>query len=165
MGWLADLVGWVPAKERRGIEVDARRTHWELECPHDLASLFLALDGWLPEGSFVYLEDYVPSAEIEAFFRANAVPERVHLAMGTIWPRPRVVHLPASSTVLTRLADMAERYATVYIAIHLHAYCGDEVLVQGYDILAQELWLPPTLSEARVAELAERLGVKYRREA
>jgi hypothetical protein len=164
MGWLADLVGWVPAQERRGIQVDVFGPHWELAAPQGLPALFRALDGWLPDGSVLYFEDGLHSPEVTAFMRAHAVPERAHLEMGTIWPRPSVYHLPASPEVFARLVDLAENHAAPELAIHLHAYLDDEVLVQGYDILAQELWLSPTLPEQRVRDLAIRLGVVYRRE-
>jgi hypothetical protein len=155
MGWLARL---------RGAGVDVAGPHWEVDAPRGFKRLFRALDGWLPDGAILYFEGGYPSEEIEAFMSSHAVPERTHIAMGTIWPRPRVFHVPASPDVLAQLVTLADHHAAPELAVHFHAYRGDEVLLQAYDVFDQEMWLAASLPEERISELATRLGVSYRRE-
>jgi hypothetical protein len=163
MGWLSDKLGWVPARERRGISVPLRGGYWEVDSAPDLASLLRALDGWLPEGCVFCFEVGEPSAEVEAFMRRHAVPERAHVEMGTIWPRPRVFHVPAERDVLPALVALAEQHDGAELATHLHVYRDNEVLLSAFDLLSQEMWLPLTTPEERVAALAARLGVAHRR--
>lgn len=165
MGWLADKLGWVPARERRGISVSLRGGYWEVDAAPDLASLLRALDGWLPEGCVLCLEVGEPSSEVEAFMRRHAVPERARVQRGTIWPRPRVFHVPAEREAFSALVELAERHGGPELATHLHVYRDDEVLLAAFDVLFQEMWLPLTTSEDRVAALAARLGVAHRKSA
>lgn len=160
---LADRLGWVPAEERRGIHIDTERPTWEVDSSETFEQLFRALDGWLPGGCTLYFEGGSPSPEIEAFMAAHAVPERAHLAMGTIWPRPLIFHVPASREMFERLTRLADHHAAPELAVHFHVYRGDEVLLEAYDLFAQEMWLPGSLSDDRVEDLAKRLGVGFRK--
>lgn len=162
MGWLAEKLGWVSAKERQGISVPMKG-HWEIDACEGFDALFRALDGWLPEGSVLYFEGGAHSEDIAEFMQEHAGPESAHIEMGTIWPRPNVHHVPASPKVLSLLVELAECHAGPELCVHLHAYRGGEMLLQGFDVFDQELWLPASTPEARVADLAARLGVDYRK--
>jgi len=43
--------------------------------------------------------------------KERAVPEQRHVALGTIWPRPRVYHVPATNEVLETLIRIMQHHA------------------------------------------------------
>ena len=87
---------------------------------------------------------------------AHAVPEPVHIALGTIWPKPRVFHVPATSATLGRLAEIMEHHAEPELAVHFHAYKDGSVLLEWHDAFSQQMLVTGSLSDEAVAELVER---------
>jgi hypothetical protein len=165
MGWLAKLLGSVPREERAGIQLDTTQGYWELQGPKTFSELLRSLDGWLPEGAILYFEGGSPSREIEQFMAAHAIPERAHLAMGTIWPRPKVFHVPATPATLKELADLMERQAEPQPAIHFHVYRSDSVLLQWYDAFFDPMQIRSTVAEENIRALADRFGTEYKKVA
>ena len=163
MGWLAKLFGIVPREERAGIQLDTTQGYWELLGPKTFSELLRALDGWLPEGAILYFEGGSPDQEIERFMAAHAIPERAHLAMGTLWPRPKVFHVPATPATLTKLAELMEHHAEPEPAIHFHVYRNDSVLLEWYDAFCDPMCINGNLAEEQIRALADRLGTEYRR--
>src|ERR1035437_1312955 len=103
MGILARLFGATPREELKGICL-GKDAAWEVSPAHDFPSLLRALPLLLPNDAVLYLEGGSPPRDIKAFLDAHCAPERTHLAMGTIWPRPQIFHLPATTENLTKLA-------------------------------------------------------------
>jgi hypothetical protein len=118
--------------------------------------LFRALDGWLPEGSVLYFESGYPDAEIEAFMAENAIAEQVHIALGTIWPRPRVFHVPGTSEMVNKLASIMERHAEPQLAVHFHVYREGIVLLEWHDAFSQPMLVAASVPDAKVQVLVER---------
>jgi len=156
MGWLRDRLGLTTKAERHGVQLDASAPHREILGPRDFPRLLRALDGWLPEGSILYFEGGSPDAEIEAFMAAHAVPESVHLALGTIWPKPRVFHVPAVSATLKRLAEIMERHAEPELAVHFHAHRDGVVLLEWHDAFSQQMLVAGSVSDEATAALVDR---------
>jgi len=167
MGWLKNLLASIPDKtERRGARL-VWAGHHEIEGPESFSQLFRALDGWLGEGSILYFEDGVSSPDVEAFLKAYAVPEQLHIALGTLWPRPRVFHVPASGDVLTRLAKLMENHGDLELAIHFHVYRDGAVLLEWHDVFSsnQPVLLAATVPEADVRALAARFQAEVEADA
>jgi hypothetical protein len=98
---------------------------------------------------------------LAAFLQEHGVPEQVHVARGTLWPRPRVFHLPATREVLTGLADAMERRAWPELAIHVHVYRGRTVLLEWHDAFSQPLLLSGEFSEQQVSAFCACARLRY----
>ncbi len=101
--------------------LDMGRPHWEIDGPGTFPELFRSLQGWLPEDAVLYFEGGYPDAQISEFIAAHSIPERAHVAMGTIWPRPKVFHVPATATVLTDLAGRIVEVGRKPLGVNLEA--------------------------------------------
>src|SRR5947208_9506465 len=146
-----------------GIHLDMQRPYWEVDSPTSFWALLRALQGWLPEDAILYFEGGSPVAPINDFLAAHSVPERAHLAMGTIWPRPKVFHVPASPATLTELAEIMERHAAPELAIHFHVYRSHSVLLQWHDAFCDPILLNGSIREDQVRVFADRVGETVRR--
>ncbi len=155
MGWLRNILSLTTKEERSGLHLEGPG-HREVEGPKTFVQLFRALDGWLPEGAILYFESGSPDAEIEAFMVKNRIAEQAHIALGTIWPRPRVFHVPATSETLRKLADIMERHAEPELAVHFHVYRGGTVLLEWHDAFSQPMLVAGSLPEQKVHDLVGR---------
>jgi hypothetical protein len=162
--WLRNLFDTVPPEEMDGILLDFSRPHWEISCPKkgSLPEFLEALEGLLPGGSILYLEGGYPSKKDEAFLRTMSVPEQAHVDIATIWPRPKIFHIPATGENLAELARLAEHRAMPEIAIHLHAYHGDQVLLQLHDAFDIPFYVAGEIPEEKIKEFCGKLGVGYK---
>jgi hypothetical protein len=147
------------------IRLDTSRPFWELSGQTDFPSLVTALALLLPKGCVLYFEDGSPTGELAQFLRACAIPKGVHIAHGTIWPRPSVVHVPATSETLTRLAELMRSRVSPELAVHFHVYRDQTVLLEWYDAFDQPIRLTGMFPEDQVRLFAERLGMSYQRQS
>jgi hypothetical protein len=162
MGVLGRLLGVVPKHERNGICLgsDAR---WEVTAPTELPSFLRALAQFVPDDAILYLEGGSPRDAVKAFLETHCVPEVTHLAMGTIWPRPQVFHLPATPGNLSDLARLAEQCCAAEIAVHLHVYRDGRVLLEWHDAFSGDpLYISGSVSEDNVAAFCKALALEYR---
>jgi len=163
MGILAKIFNATPREQLKGISL-GQDAFWELSPARDLASFLKALPSLLPNGAIAYLEDGTPPKEIKTFLDAHCVPEVSHLAMGTIWPRPEVYHLPATPQNLAQLATLAEKCATPEVAIHLHIYQPGKVLLEWYDAFSGDpFYLSQTIPEEKVKRFCKLLSLTYKK--
>jgi len=162
MRWIRKLLGAVPKEEMDGIRLDTKRPYWEVDGPRTFTELFRALEGWLPEGAVLYFEGGSPDPAISAFMSENAVQEQAHIAMGTIWPRPKVFHVPSTPIVLNKLAAMMENHAEHELAVHFHVYRGRTVLLEWHDVFLQPMLISGEIPEERIRLLANRFGTQYK---
>ena len=161
MGFLAKIFGAVSAEERKGIHLDYRTPQWKISKAEDLPAFLRALAELAPADSILYLEGGSPPAGLLAFLKDHSVPEQAHVAMGTIWPRPTVFHLPATHANLTPFAEMAEQCATPEAAIHLHLYLHGRILLQWYDAFFDPFYISKERPEERVKRFCDELGLNY----
>ncbi len=162
MGFLAKLFGATPREQLKGISLD-RNSAWEVSPASDLPAFLRALPKILPGDAVLYLEGGTPPEELKAFLSARFVPERCHLAMGTIWPKPETFHLPATEQNLAQLAELVERCAAPQAAEHLHAYARDKVMLEWYDALwKDQLYLSSAIPEGNFRSFCSALGLKYK---
>ena len=112
----------------------------------------------------MYLEGGTPPVEIKRFLEAKCVPEVSHIEMGTIWPRPKVFHLPATIENLNNLADLAETRIAFEIAVHIHIYIENKVIFQWYDAFSDDpIYLSKDIQEENVKNFCNFLSLKYKK--
>jgi hypothetical protein len=163
MGLLAKFFGVVPREEREGIHLDLSRPFWEVSGKTDFPSLLSALPNLLSGECVLYFEGGAPSKELAQFLREHSVSERAHVAYGTIWPRPSVLHLPATPQTMRRLTEMTRSCAYPELAIHFHVYRGQSVLLEWHDAFTQPMLLSGELPEHKVRTFAEGLSMSYKK--
>lgn len=163
MGWVRKLFGAVSKEEMKGIQLDMTHPHWEVDGPKTFRELFTALQDWLPEEAIMCFEGGSPDAEIDSFVAAHSIPEQSHVAMGTIWPRPRIFHVPATATTLTELTRIMDHHAEPELAVHFHVYRDNAIILEWYDAFDQPMRISDTISEEQVTALSERIGKGYRK--
>jgi hypothetical protein len=98
-----------------------------------------------------------------AFCETHAAGKTTKVALGTIWPKPKVFHLSIAPEVVQELAALTGQHATPEICDHLHAYKDGRVLLEWHDAFDQKLLISREVSEEKVAEFCKRLGAKYER--
>jgi hypothetical protein len=163
MTWLGRLFRVVPKEELEGVSLCTTEPYWELDGPRTFGELLNALKNWVPDGAVLYFEGGCPDAEILNFMATHSIPELSHLAMGTIWPRPKVFHVPATLVILTKLARIMARHAEPELAVHFHVYRNDTVLLEWHDAFSQPMLISGCVPDQEVRILAERFGERPRR--
>ena len=163
MGWIANLLGATPHDQLKGLELGREAPQWSVQGPKTFSELFRALQGWLPDGAILYFEGGYPRPDIEAFMAQTAIPEQTHLAIGTIWPRPRVFHVPAQGN-LGALAELMDRHAEPELAIHFHVYAGEKMIIEWNDAFIDPIRVNATIPAQHVKALADALGTSFARE-
>jgi hypothetical protein len=159
MGLLAKIFGAVSREEMSGTRLDTTRPFWELSGKSDFPSLLTALRDLLPADCVLYFEGGSPSGELLQFLRLHEIPERAHVAYGTIWPKPKVIHLPATPETMWHLAELMRLRAYPELASHYHIYHDSSVLLEWYDAFTQPMALSAELTEEKIRTFAERLGL------
>ena len=163
MGWLSRLFKTVPNDEREGIRLNTKEAHWAVEGPKTFEELFNALNGWIPEDALLYFEGGSPDAEIDSFMATHSVPESLHVAMGTIWPRPKIFHVPATRIVLTELSRIMKHHAEPELAVHFHVYRNDLVLLEWHDAFSQPMLLSGAIPEEKAKVFANNIGKTFKK--
>jgi hypothetical protein len=163
MGWIGRLFGAVPKEEMQGIRLNTAESYWKVDGPETFEEMFNALKGWVPEDAILYFEDGSPDAEIIKFMSTHAVPEVSHVAIGTIWPRPKMFHVPATKGVLTELTKIMEHHAEPELAIHFHIYRNDTVLLEWHDAFSQPMLISGAIPEEKIKIFADKIGKNYKR--
>jgi len=163
MSLLAKLFGAVPLAEMGGIHLDMTRPFWEVSGKTDFSSLLAALSELLPEGCVLYFEGGSPSDELMRFLGKYSVPERAHVARGTIWPRLLVFHVPATAETIGCLASLMRSHAEPELAIHFHVYRDQTVLLEWHDAFTQPMLVSGELPEQEIKAFAERLRMSCNR--
>lgn len=117
----------------KGISL-GEQTRWVIKGLSEYEPFFRHLARLLPDsGAFLYLEDVSISSDVREFLEKHSVPACQEVLRGTIWPKPSIFHLLASSEVLGGLTDLASRHAYPEIADHCHVYTRDGMILQLYD--------------------------------
>jgi hypothetical protein len=162
MGFFAKIFGGVPREEMSGIRLDTKRPYWEVSGQTDFSAVLSALPDLLPAECVLYFEGGSPSGQLLDFLQGHQIPERAHVAYGTIWPKPRVFHLVATPETTARLSELMRSCASPELAAHFHVYRRQAVLLEWHDVFSQPMLLSGELPEPRVRVFAERLKMTYK---
>lgn len=76
--------------EMSGFRLDMTHPFWEVSGKTDFSSLLAALPDLLPGECVLFFEGGSPTGELVKFLQEHEIPERLHIAYGTIWPKPLV---------------------------------------------------------------------------
>ncbi|MFZ1748189.1 MAG: hypothetical protein WBO24_03100 [Nitrospirales bacterium] len=163
MGWLTRLFKSVPNDQMEGIRLNTRETYWEVEGPKTFAEMFNALKGWISEDAVLYIEGGTPDAEIDRFIATHSVSGTLHIARGTIWPRPKIFHVPATRLVLTELSKIMKHHAEPELAVHFHVYRKDLVLLEWHDAFSQPMLMSDAIPEETVKVFANKIGKNFKK--
>ena len=159
--WLTGLLGWVPRDERTGVAL-APGACWRVTAPHDHAVFVRALHELLPPESVVFIEGGSSDDAINRAFATRATAPDLKIARGTIWPRRRIIHVPATLENLTLLAELCTANAAVALCEHFHAYHGQQILLQWHDAFCRDpLYLAHDIPEGKVKAFCQRCGCVY----
>lgn len=162
MSLLGKLLNAVFKPDLEGIKLNLTEPYWELSGETDFPRLLAALPLLLPEGCVLYLEGGYPEDELLAFLQMQQTEHSVKVACGTVWPKPRIFHLPATPTVLQRLSELTHRRAAPELAAHFHIYRGQVVFLEWHDVFTQPALISGTLNEEIIANFARVLSMEYR---
>ena len=160
MSWFARLLGYVPERERQGISLNRRSAWWELNGIRDVPAFLRCLGQLFGEHMVLYLEG-TSADDVQAFLRARAAANTSRVAMGTIWPRPRVFHMPLTAENLTGLAELAEHHAAPEVCRHLHVYQGQTVWLEAYDFPDDPVCVSGEAAEDLLKAFCVALGCRY----
>jgi len=160
---LARVFSAVPKEERTGISM-GNDAGWKISGIQGSSfPEFLALlPSLLPQDSVLYLEGTSPSVpDVITFLENHRAVATSKVARGTIWPRPKILHIKLAADVMRELARLVEGRPTYEICSHLHVYRDRRVLLEWYDAFFQPLELSRDIPESKVAEFCQHLGAKY----
>lgn len=162
MGFLNKLFNVVPKEERKGIYLDYKTPQWKVSRAKDLPAFLRSLVDLLPQDSILYLEGGSPSGKLRQFLDENSIPERAHVAMGIIWPRPLVFHVPATKENIVNLADIAEHCAGPEVAMHFHVYCDGKVILRWHDAFSDPFYISKQIPEEKTKAFCDKLSIQYK---
>jgi len=165
MGWLSRLLGATPKDQLDGIQLDTNHPYWELDSKTNFPRLLRALVDLLPDGCVLYFEGGSPGQGLLAFQNTRQMPEQSHVAVSTLWPRPRCCHMPATPQNLTDLAKAVKPWVTFELAVHFHIYRTTEVLLQWHDAFTEPMFLAGAFPENKVRAFADALAMTVTRRA
>ena len=147
--------------ELTGIHIEGEFV-WDIH-NYELCRLLLALPSLVPADAVLYIEGGRIEDGVRQFLRAHPAPATTKVYPGTIAPVPEIYHVPATSDMLSGLAQIADRHNSYEVCDHLHIYRGSTVLLQGYDFMSSPLILPESFSEQQVADFCRKIGATYER--
>ena len=160
MGLISKVFGAVSKEEMNGAHIDLNQPFWEIEGKTNFPRLLSALTKIFPKDSILYFEGGSPNKQLSEFFNRHAIQEQLHVAFGTIWPRPKVFHVPASQQIISKLVSIAETCADPEIAVHFHVYHDAEVLLEWHDAFTQPMFLSGNIAEEKVKNFVDTLSMK-----
>ncbi len=105
---------------------------WRVSGVRDAELFFKALPILSEAGSVLALHDPCGD-DVRQFLQRNPASVHTEVAPGTIWPRTKIYHIDCSAENVAALEQLASRHAEPEMAIHVHLYCGQRVLLEWYD--------------------------------
>jgi hypothetical protein len=161
MNFFSRLFGAVPASERDGIRL-AEADPWVVSPTRDVERFLRALPLLCPEGGVAYFED-TAEAHVAEFLKTQSIPAPIHVAVGTIWPRPDCYHVPLTTETMEALAAFLEARPAGFFCSHCHVYRDRTVLLGWYDsFMNVPLYVSRMLPVEVVEAFARALGSSVR---
>ena len=124
----------------------------------DFYALLRAIDEVMPEGAVLCLEGTSIVDEVAAFLDTRQPVDPPAVEANTLWPKPRLFHLPLSGTNLAELRALAEHHAEPEVADHLVVYRDRDVLLWAHDAGAGYVTASRFLPEETVERFRSSLG-------
>ena len=124
----------------------------------DLYKLLRAIDEAMPKDAVLYLEATDIAPDVASFLESHPAQARREIRANTLWPKPRVFHLPLTGDNLAEFRDLAEKHAEPEVADHLVVYRGEAVLLWAHDAGDGYVDVARDLTEPIVEALRNALG-------
>ncbi len=144
----------------QGAFLNTTKLHWEVEGPKTFVDLFKSLQGWVEKGDVLYFEGGTPDTIISNFMEKYSIPAKLNVGLGTIFPKPKIYHVPAKPDFIKILIDMMENHAEPELAVHFHIYRDDKIILEWHDAFSQPMLLGNIL-ESQVKNLCLRFKKTY----
>jgi hypothetical protein len=128
----------------------------------DRAAFFRALAGLLPERLSLLLEGGAHPALLREFLEAHAMPPEADVEVGPMHPRAPAFHIPATSSVLRDLAQLAGQCASEELCDHLHLFTRAGIVLQWYDAFRAPLYVAKSVPRERLETFCAELHTSYR---
>ena len=133
---------------------------WKVSGVRTAEDFFRAVSLLVPDATHMFLEGS-PDPNIKALLAGSADDAEYAAPVGTIWSWPQKnqrFSVRASSELLLRLSQAAERCAEPEICDHVHFYRGQEALVQWFDAFSEPLLVSKSVARDRVERFASAVG-------
>lgn len=127
----------------------------------DSSRFFRLLHIHFPDASTLYAEGTSIEPDVQALFKAYAEDGAYLPGAQTIWPESVKFRCRFETELCEKLTRMAEHHAEPELLDHIFLYAGSEVLFEWPDAFSNEMLLPSSFAEERVAKFALSLGLPY----
>jgi hypothetical protein len=134
--------------DRTGISLGTA-VGWRVSGVRDPEAFFKALPLLAGVGSVLALHD-PQGRQVQQFLQHNPASESTSVKPGTIWPRPKIYHVECSAQNLEVLEELASRHAPPEIAMHVHLYRGQQVLLEWYDAFGDPIEISAAFAEDEI---------------
>ena len=124
----------------------------------DLYRLLRAIDEAMPKDAVLYLEASAIAPDVASFLESRPAQDRREIKANTLWPKPKVFHIPLTGDNLAEFRNLAEKHAEPEVADHLVVYRGEDVLLWAHDAGSGYVEVARDLSESIVEALRDALG-------
>jgi len=148
------------------IFLDNAVSHWELGCPkQDLRTFLIELENIVPKESVLYLEggSALPK-DLETFLEKNTIRDKPKIPMGTLWPKPIYFHIQINHNNIKELVKLTENLPTFQVAVHIHVYKDDRLLIQWYDAFSDPIFVSLDFPENKIKKFCNQLNINYKKE-
>jgi hypothetical protein len=97
-------------------------------------------------------------ASEKAVLESRPAQDRREITANTLWPKPKIFHIPLTGDNLAQLRHLAEKHAEPEVADHLVVYRREDVLLWAHDAGYGYVRVARDLSESIVEALRDALG-------
>lgn len=136
---------------------------WEVPGITRADQFFAALPDLLSFPVYLCFEGTSMAPDIRALFESRAVEPARQIPKGTLWPKPSIFHVIASTDFVQEMARLALSHAEPEICDHFHAYNSSALLVQWHDAFVIPLLVDDSVPQPSLEKFCERLGVSFHR--
>ena len=164
MSWLSKIFKSQNQK-KRSISFD-EKDFWIIDLKESDISLFIKnLEMFFLKEAIIYIEggsinfkiqEYLDSVQVDVSKIAN-------IQRGTIWPKPKIFHIPLESSVLQKLSEFTDDYDLIELCEHLVIYKDKKILMAGYDIFDEKIYLSGQIEENLIRDFCDKIGGDYYR--
>jgi hypothetical protein len=74
-----------------------------------------------------------------------------------------VYHVPATVAVLNELTKIMTHHAAQELAVHIHVYRGNEVLLEWYDAFSDPLLMNGIISEEQIKIFSNKIKATFKK--
>jgi len=136
---------------------------WEIEGISTARPFFSSIGILLPLPVYFCFEGTSIEPDVWALLQKNSASPHLQVPTGTLWPKPRVIHVLATAEFVSNLAAIADSHAEPEICDHLHAYKDSKLLLQWHDAFDLPILLDVSIPEEFVQNFCRAAGATYTR--